>query len=137
MGRWLHRLSNVDPEARSGTGERDGTVRVLRRWHRKGLVAWRCSVAKVEAQRNTKGVWVPGRYRQSDRGYRQHKKLACERCGFVPQHRCQLDVNHKSGDHTDNRPENLDTLCSNCHRLVTLAQRDPRFLGAYAAFFAN
>ncbi len=45
----------------------------------------------------------------------------CERCGFVPKHRCQLDVNHKNGDHTDNRAENLETLCSNCHRLVTQA----------------
>jgi 5-methylcytosine-specific restriction endonuclease McrA len=61
----------------------------------------------------------------------------CERCGFVPEHRCQLDVNHKNGDHSDNRPENLETLCSNCHRLVTQAQRGSGVLEANATFFAD
>ena len=27
------------------------------------------------------------------------------------------EVDHKNGDHTDNRPENLEELCPICHRL--------------------
>lgn len=49
--------------------------------------------------------------------YRQYKGDTCTRCGFVPEHRCQLDVHHINGNHQDNRPENLTTLCANCHRL--------------------
>lgn len=43
----------------------------------------------------------------------------CERCGFIPEHACQLDVDHINGIHDDNRPDNLQTLCANCHRLKT------------------
>jgi 5-methylcytosine-specific restriction endonuclease McrA len=50
-------------------------------------------------------------------GYRLHKKKVCEFCGFTPEHPCQLDVDHINGNHSDNREENLRTLCANCHRL--------------------
>ncbi len=30
-----------------------------------------------------------------------------------------MDVHHVNGNHSDNRLENLQTLCANCHRLVT------------------
>jgi hypothetical protein len=43
----------------------------------------------------------------------------CSRCGFIPEHRVQLDVNHKNGNRYDNRPENWEILCANCHRLET------------------
>ena len=49
--------------------------------------------------------------------YRQHKKCSCEKCGFVPKHQCQLDVDHIDGNHDNNDEDNLQTLCSNCHRL--------------------
>jgi hypothetical protein len=49
--------------------------------------------------------------------YRKAKKDRCEACGFVPRHPCQLDVHHLDGDYTNNSPENLQTLCANCHRL--------------------
>lgn len=56
--------------------------------------------------------------------YRNYKGLICEVCGFVPQHSCQLDVDHINGDHSDNREENLQTLCANCHRLKTFMCKD-------------
>lgn len=43
----------------------------------------------------------------------------CEWCGFTPEHRCQLDVDHINGDNSDHREENLQTLCANCHRYKT------------------
>lgn len=52
-------------------------------------------------------------------GYKKHKKESCEQCGFIPVHMCQLDVDHIDGDRTNNDLSNLQTLCSNCHRLKT------------------
>lgn len=52
----------------------------------------------------------------------------CMRCGFVPEHVCQLDVDHIDGDKKNNDLENLQILCSNCHRLKTrLAGDDQRW----------
>lgn len=51
--------------------------------------------------------------------YRGHKGPACELCGFVPVNKCQLDVDHIDGNHKNNSPANLQTLCANCHRLKT------------------
>ncbi len=48
-----------------------------------------------------------------------NKKTYCERCGFQPEDPCQLDVDHINCDRSDNSPQNLQTLCSNCHRLKT------------------
>lgn len=49
--------------------------------------------------------------------YRQHKKNYCEECGFIPEHQCQLDVDHIDNNHDNNEESNLKTLCANCHRL--------------------
>jgi hypothetical protein len=56
--------------------------------------------------------------------YRLHKKNTCEKCGFIPHHLCQLDVDHIDGNHMNNDPSNLMTLCANCHRLKTHLQKD-------------
>lgn len=56
------------------------------------------------------------------RTYRGFKKATCELCGFVPVHPCQLDVDHIDGNHANDAPENLQTLCANCHRLKTFQQ---------------
>lgn len=52
-----------------------------------------------------------------NRPYRAEMALLCERCLFVPEHVCQLDVHHKDENRGNNSPENLATLCANCHRL--------------------
>lgn len=49
--------------------------------------------------------------------YRKYKKNKCELCGFIPVHKCQLDVHHIDNNHKNNNIENLQTLCANCHRL--------------------
>jgi 5-methylcytosine-specific restriction endonuclease McrA len=54
----------------------------------------------------------------------KHKKPHCEACGFVALHRSQLDVDHIDGNHYNNDPENLQTLCANCHRLKTQENKD-------------
>jgi len=61
--------------------------------------------------------------------YRKFKGSVCERCGFVPVHRAQLDVHHKDRNFTHNEEENLITLCANCHRLIeALGKIDKRWL---------
>lgn len=57
-------------------------------------------------------------------GYRKHKKLYCESCGFVALHPVQLDVDHVDGDRHNHDVENLQTLCANCHRLKTHINED-------------
>ena len=62
--------------------------------------------------------------KQEKRKYRKFVKEVCERCGFIPEHACQLDVHHIDGNHHNNDPGNLKTLCANCHRLIH-AKEDP------------
>lgn len=54
----------------------------------------------------------------------KHKKNYCELCGFVADHRAQLDIDHIDGDHLNNDMINLQTLCANCHRLKTQQNKD-------------
>ena len=55
---------------------------------------------------------------------RRTKKDHCEMCGFKALDPVQLDVDHINGISSDNRPENLQTLCANCHRLKTKQSGD-------------
>lgn len=67
-------------------------------------------------------------FRERKRGWikphARNKGNTCVCCGFVATHPCQLDVDHINGTHSDNRPENLQTLCANCHRLKTYLNRE-------------
>jgi hypothetical protein len=60
-------------------------------------------------------------HKPKTRKYRANKKSYCERCGpEVEYDSCQLDVDHIDEDHTNDDPDNHQTLCANCHRLKTL-----------------
>lgn len=50
--------------------------------------------------------------------------LVCAVCGFIAQHECQIDLDHIDGNHQNNDPSNLQTLCANCHRLKTYRNKD-------------
>lgn len=55
-----------------------------------------------------------GRYKDGTQStaYRQMvEKRECNRCGSTE----QLVVHHRDGVHTNNRPDNLEVLCSPCH----------------------
>lgn len=55
------------------------------------------------------------------------RRDVCERCGQGPTH-CHepltLQVDHKNGDNTDNRIENLRILCPNCHTQQLTSKRN-------------
>jgi hypothetical protein len=55
-----------------------------------------------------------GRYKDGTQStaYRQMiEKRGCNRCGSTD----QLVIHHRDGVHTNNRPDNLEVLCSPCH----------------------
>jgi 5-methylcytosine-specific restriction endonuclease McrA len=99
-----HRLIRINPEEQTGTCESCGEVEL---WL-KSNGYWQCS--------NGQKVRI-------DKPWRKHLESECSRCGFIPEDTCQLDVDHINADKTDNRPENLQTLCANCHRLKTKYER--------------
>jgi hypothetical protein len=51
-------------------------------------------------------------------GHRRHLKEICESYGLIPAHDVQLEIHHKVRNRSNNAPENLQTLCANCHALV-------------------
>jgi hypothetical protein len=56
--------------------------------------------------------------------YSKYKRGFCSVCGFIPDWLGQLDVDNIDGDKNNNDPQNLQTLCANCHRLKTHRQKD-------------
>ena len=56
--------------------------------------------------------------------YLRYKSDRCIKCGFIAEHRCQLDLDHIDGNHSNNEVANLQTLCSNCHRLKTWTNKE-------------
>ena len=57
-------------------------------------------------------------------GYLLHKKNKCEKCGFVPEDKCQLDVIYKDGNKKNKEKSNTKTLCANCSRLYKKKLKD-------------
>jgi 5-methylcytosine-specific restriction endonuclease McrA len=64
--------------------------------------------------------------------YKQFRKTYCEntdgRLGYICTatiiNEGQLDADHINGDPSDNREENIQTLCANCHRVKTIQNKD-------------
>ena len=113
MGTWVHRLTNVNTNTRSADCSECGAV-TLRAvgYSKSGKKMWRCKKARVEEKKTRERPWL------SFRG------STCERCGFVPEHISQLDVDHIDGNNSNNNPSNFQTLCANCHRLKTYQNKD-------------
>lgn len=86
--------------------------------HKKQLAAKHgLTVAELE------NTWHP---------YRKHRKDYCEntdgRLGYVCESviriSAQLEVDHIDGNPKNNDPDNLQTLCSLCHKFKTLMHKD-------------
>ena len=49
----------------------------------------------------------------------------CKVCGpQIAYEFCQLDLDHIDGNNKNYHPDNLQTLCANCHRLKTFVNKD-------------
>ena len=86
-----------------------------------------CNKKKVISSGKTKQGFTKWSYRChscKNHPHRKHKKQICEECGFIPQIPQQLDVDHIDGNHSNNDPSNLKTLCANCHRLKTFLNEE-------------
>ena len=104
-----HFLSNIDVNTRTGTCAICGSIRVTYSGvTSNGFLRWKCGT----------------KVRHYKKPYLKHKKETCERCGFIPEHPSQLDVDHIDGNHKNNDFSNLQTLCANCHRLKTFQSKD-------------
>lgn len=104
-----HKLSELNEEKQTAICTTCGPVNVKLVARGKGRKVWRCiNLHKHKTHR-------------IDQPYAIHKKESCERCSFVPENACQLDIHHRDGNHLNNDPSNLMTLCANCHRLYSLS----------------
>lgn len=50
-------------------------------------------------------------------GFLLNKKNKCEKCGFVAEDTCQLDIIYKDSNNKNKTKSNMKTLCANCSRL--------------------
>jgi len=92
-----------------------------------GYVKGLCPCGNKQESKGWKyGKQLYGRYCTSCRknGYTKYKKDYCEACGFKAINKVQLDIDHIDGNHKNNDISNLQTLCSNCHRLKTFLNND-------------
>jgi len=113
MGKWIHRLSNIDTTTRTADCSYCGVVPLISAGKNSlGQVNWRCQPAKHREKKLKLRPWIA------------YKETQCARCGFVPEHPCQLDVDHIDGNNANNDPSNYQTLCANCHRLKTHKNKD-------------
>lgn len=120
MGAWEYRKEN--PASERGLCLECGTKPQKSRGN--GTYKSVCSGCDKKRHNLKRSPYVKGTRQIRKSTYRVHKKSYCEECGFIAVHYCQLDVDHIDGNHSNNSPDNLQTLCANCHRLKTFVQRN-------------
>ena len=109
----VHKLTEINEQTRKAICAECGPVTIKPRYNNKNT--FRC---KKSWKKNSK------KYHKYKKPYSKYKKDYCESCGFVAEHLVQLDVDHIDGNHNNNDINNLQTLCSNCHRLKTYVNKD-------------
>lgn len=76
-------------------------------------------------------------YLNSIHPYRKYRKEYCEnkdsrlgfKCNYKIRFSGQLQVDHINGNPSDDRPQNLQTLCANCHIFKTFNKGDNKTNG--------
>lgn len=109
-------MSDVDKDALTGVCAICGLVAVKRKKRPDGSYQYSCRVKERQFPDTNTPAARARKLRWKKRN-RTTRNTSCERCGFAAEAACQLDHHHRDGDHTNDSPENLVTLCANCHRL--------------------
>jgi hypothetical protein len=121
MSRPLHYLQHIDDSGVAGVCKVCGPIDVVRT--NGGVDVIRSICGTVWRERQSVKRW---RYKNRHRrALRERLELmTCERCGFVAEDLVQLDVDHiiPKSRGGSSRADNLQVLCSNCHRLKTLRE---------------
>jgi 5-methylcytosine-specific restriction endonuclease McrA len=120
MGTHVHKILSADEATMRGVCAHCGEVPLKRKntgtGHRLA-----CRIAVRRWQNTPAATARKKRWAAANRIHRKpylvHRGTECEYCGFVAEHRSQLDVHHLDRNHANNDPTNLMTLCANCHRL--------------------
>jgi len=122
---WVHRLSEINAEARTAICQNCGPVIVKLRTALNGRIRYSCASGEkatgatyeaTPARQAKSREWIRDK-ELATRPYIKYKKRRCNRCGYKPPYQAVLDVHHKDGNHRNNKSSNLETLCANCHRL--------------------
>jgi hypothetical protein len=110
-----HSLTNINEDALVGDCAVCGPAVRVRKSYRKRhnqKQYYRCYLKYEVTKRSLETPWL------------FHKKDSCETCGFIPEHDCQLTVDHIDGNKYNNEISNYQTLCHNCHALKTMVNKD-------------
>lgn len=107
----VHVLSDVDPVARTAVCRKCGPVGI----RSQGAGHWVCRNGANAHKHYHQGQRVAW-----DHTYRRHVGDTCEHCGLQDEDTRLFDVHHLDGNHANNDPANLATLCPTCHRRAHL-----------------
>lgn len=55
-----------------------------------------------------------------NQGCNNQGQYGIPKCASVVIDPCQLDINHIDGNNDNRNPNNIEILCSNCHRVITI-----------------
>lgn len=110
MGQWIHRLTHVDRDNKQAVCSNCGPVRI--------------KVNNISGKIRCRKAFNKEKNTSAKKNYQLLKGLVCNKCGFIAEHPCQIDLDHIDGDPQNNESSNLESLCANCHRLKTFLNRD-------------
>jgi 5-methylcytosine-specific restriction endonuclease McrA len=113
-----HRLLEVDARRLRGTCAVCGSVDLYRRPGGRGFICGPAQRARSNDYRERNREQVRESNRLYLRPHLAHREACCERCGYDGLFDSALAVHHRDGDHANNDPANLQTLCVRCHAEV-------------------